>query len=248
MKEAEEQFIKYTNPYQKLSYKIDLKVKHTKRVEELCKDIARSLNLSKEDVDLASYCGLLHDIGRFEQWKRYETYDDLKSLDHGKLGCEILKKNNFINQFTTNNHNTILKAVYYHNKYNVPKTISERNRLFINITRDADKLDILYLCTDGGRVVKTENSIIRKKVMQELMKKHQIRNKDSISKADEIGVRLGFIFDINCKKSYQIIQENDYINKLINEQLKETDNEELKKQLEELRIFVNKYIEEMITC
>ena len=143
MKEAEEEFLKYATPYEKYGEKIELKIKHTMRVKKISKDLAESLNLSKEDVDLAEYCGLLHDIARFEQWKRYGTYDDLKSIDHGNLGYEILKKDHFINRFTKKNHNTILLAVKYHNKYRVPKTLNERNRLFANITRDADKLDIL---------------------------------------------------------------------------------------------------------
>ena len=85
MKEAEEEFLKYATPYEKYGEKIELKIKHTMRVKKISKDLAESLNLSKEDVDLAEYCGLLHDIARFEQWKRYGTYDDLKSIDHGNL-------------------------------------------------------------------------------------------------------------------------------------------------------------------
>ena len=243
----EEQFIKYTNPYQKLGKKIDLKVKHTIRVKDLCKVIAKSCNLSNEDIELATYCGLLHDIGRFEQWKRYGTYDDLKSIDHGDLGYELLNEG-LINHFTSENHDVILKAVKYHNKYHVPNTLSDRNQLFINITRDADKLDILYLCVEGQLAVKTDNSIIGKKVYNDLWKKKLIYTKDVKSKADEIGVRLGFIFDINFKKSFQIIKENDYINRLLDKQLEEIKNEELKKQIEELRIYVNQYVEEMITC
>ena len=46
--------------------------------------------MSKEDIDLAWLTGLLHDIGRFEQVRRYGTFNDAKSIDHGKLGVEIL--------------------------------------------------------------------------------------------------------------------------------------------------------------
>ena len=248
MKEAEEEFLKYATPYEKYGEKIELKIKHTMRVKKISKDLAESLNLSKEDVDLAEYCGLLHDIARFEQWKRYGTYDDLKSIDHGNLGYEILKKDHFINRFTKKNHNTILLAVKYHNKYRVPNTLNERNMLFANITRDADKLDILHLVINGKLAVKTDNTIISNHIIKQLKNKKSIRTKDVKTKADEIGVRLGFIFDINFKKSYQMIKEHDYINRLIDCQKKETKNEELIKQMEELRTFVNEYIEEMITC
>ena len=104
MKEAEELFMKYTSSYKKYGPKIDLKISHTVRVENLCIEIANSLNLTKEEVDLAAYCGLLHDIGRFEQWKRYGTYEDRKSIDHGNLGVDLLKENNLIKKYTPKNN------------------------------------------------------------------------------------------------------------------------------------------------
>jgi len=131
---AEEEFIKYTNPYLKYGPKIDLKVKHTLRVKDICLQIAKSENLNEEDLSLASLCGLLHDIGRFEQWKRYSSYNDMETLDHGDLGAEILKHNNFIKKFTTKNINTILRAVKYHNKYRVPILYQiEINTLLISL-------------------------------------------------------------------------------------------------------------------
>ena len=76
----EEEFIKYTNPYKKYGEKIDLKIHHTFRVQKLCIEIAKSQNLSNEDIELASTCGLLHDIGRFEKWKRYKSFSFEKGL------------------------------------------------------------------------------------------------------------------------------------------------------------------------
>ena len=64
-------------------------------------------------MDLAAYCGLLHDIGRFEQLKRYNTFVDSKSIDHGLLGYEILKEDNYINKYIDNkNKNIVLKSNY----------------------------------------------------------------------------------------------------------------------------------------
>lgn len=248
MKEAENEFYKYTESYKKYGPKIGLKISHTVRVEKLCVDIAKSLNLSQEDIDLAAMCGLLHDIARFEQWKKYKTYSDLQSIDHGNLGVEILKKNNFINKFTKKNHDTILRAVKYHNKYNVPNTLSERNKMFVNITRDADKIDILKLFVTGELVNDTNDSVICDKVYNAILNKEEIKRTDVKSNADDIAVRLGFIFDLNFKRSYEILKETDYINKMIDVQIKDTKNELLVKQLNELREFVNKYIGEMIKC
>ena len=48
-----------------------------------------NLNLEKEDIKLAELIGLLHDIGRFEQLKRFNTFVDKKSINHGEFGGEI---------------------------------------------------------------------------------------------------------------------------------------------------------------
>ena len=50
-------------------------------VAEEARRIAKSLNLSEEEQDLAELIGLLHDIGRFEQWKWYGTYSDKLTMD-----------------------------------------------------------------------------------------------------------------------------------------------------------------------
>lgn len=245
---ALDEFLKYTESYKKYGDKIDLKINHTVRVKDLCIDIAKSIGLDNEDIELASICGLLHDIGRFEQWKDYQTFSDIKTIDHGDLGVEILTKDNFISNFSSNNHNTILKTVKYHNKYRVPNTLNDKNILFTNIVRDADKIDILYLFVNGGLVNKTNNTVMSKSIMKNLFDKKLIKKGAVKTKADEIAVRLAFVFDLNFKRSFEIIKDNNYMNKMIDVQIEETNNKELIKQLEELRKYINNYIGEKIKC
>ena len=54
--------------------RVKLKIDHTYRVAALCARIAQSLALPPEDVDLAWLSGILHDVGRFEQLRRYNTF------------------------------------------------------------------------------------------------------------------------------------------------------------------------------
>lgn len=155
MQEAIDEFLEYTSSFFTLLndsydiYNINLKINHTFRVIDLCEEIAESLNLTKEDITLAKLCGLLHDIGRFEQWNRYKTFVDSKSVDHGDFGAKLLKEKNFIRRFNNDEKidNLIIKVVKNHNKYEVEDDLTEREKLFTNIVRDADKTDILYLYT-----------------------------------------------------------------------------------------------------
>ena len=96
LEKAKSEFIKYTNNYDLNNSHIERKIHHSLRVMEVSKKIAENLNLTKEQIDLATLIGLLHDIARFEQRKRYGTYYDKKSIDHGDFAIELLEENDFI--------------------------------------------------------------------------------------------------------------------------------------------------------
>ena len=83
-------FQRYVSPYDITDEKIRLKVEHTYRVAGICDQIARSLSMSPEDRDLAWLTGLLHDVGRFEQVRVYNTFIDAESVDHASYGADIL--------------------------------------------------------------------------------------------------------------------------------------------------------------
>lgn len=83
-------FGEYVDNYDIAKDMIRLKVEHTYRVAALCEQIAGSLKLPEEELDLAWLIGLLHDIGRFEQQKNYGTFNDAISIDHARYGAKLL--------------------------------------------------------------------------------------------------------------------------------------------------------------
>ena len=128
MNKAILEFINYTNNYCDYGNMIDLKIKHTFRVMRLCEKLAKDLNLNDNEIYTAKLIGLLHDIGRFEQWKKYQTYRDLISIDHADFGIKILKKDNYIRKYIADDKydNIILKSIKYHNKYRLPKNLTKK--------------------------------------------------------------------------------------------------------------------------
>lgn len=83
-------FLAYVAPYDPANPRIALKVTHTLHVADLCDRIAREQGWPAADVDLAWLCGLLHDMGRFEQVRRWNTFRDAVSCSHAKLGASVL--------------------------------------------------------------------------------------------------------------------------------------------------------------
>ena len=89
----------YIGKYDFSNPRIKLKADHIFRVADVSKKIATELNLTKEEIDLAELIGLLHDIGRFEQLRIYDTFKDSESVNHAEMGIKVLKENNFIKEF-----------------------------------------------------------------------------------------------------------------------------------------------------
>ncbi len=96
---AEAAFQAYTSKYDAGNTMIRHKVEHTLRVAENCEKIAVSLGMNGEEVAFAWFLGLLHDIGRFEQVRRYGTFIDSVSVDHAEFGADLLFHENLIDSF-----------------------------------------------------------------------------------------------------------------------------------------------------
>lgn len=89
---AQKAFADYAAHYNAADAKVKLKIDHTYRVAALCARIAQSLALPPEDVDLAWLSGILHDVGRFEQLRRYNTFIDAQSVSHAALSVAALRR------------------------------------------------------------------------------------------------------------------------------------------------------------
>ncbi len=219
---AKKEFDRYVNNYDMSQYKIESKYRHSYRVMEICGQIAKRLELPDEEIELAKLIGLLHDIGRFDQWTQYGTYKDLISYNHGEMGAEILKNNNYLRWYIEDNSydDIILYAVKNHGAFTIEdKEADEKTMLFLKVVRDADKIDIFYESVEifwpnESDVEAINNSYVSKDYYLQIMKCEPVRSKATESALDPVVRILGFVFDFNFKVSKDIVIENDYLNKL----------------------------------
>ncbi|MGJ5624021.1 HD domain-containing protein [Mediterraneibacter gnavus] len=89
---AKRQFNNYLKDYDCHNDKIRLKIVHTYGVVKESTDISARMRLSEEDTTLAKMIALLHDIGRFEQLKRFDSFLP-DTMDHAAYGVKILFNN-----------------------------------------------------------------------------------------------------------------------------------------------------------
>ena len=235
----------YIEKYDFSNPRIKLKATHIYRVADVAKQIATELNLSKEQKDLAELTGLLHDIGRFEQLRIYDTFKDSESINHAELGVKVLKENNFIKEFCNdeNYYDIIYTAILNHNKYKIEDGLDEETLLQSKIIRDADKIDILNLLVfETFETLYKKKEIIDEPITEKnlnaILKGNQIERKDQKTNMDDWASNIGYVYDINFKPSFRILKERDYINKII--------DRTKTLEMEKIRSYVNKYIDEKI--
>ncbi|MBQ0032180.1 MAG: HD domain-containing protein [bacterium] len=147
----------------KLPVMMQLKRMHTAFVVKNAEAIARGEGFSDEEREVALAAALLHDTGRYEQLKRYNTFRDSDSVDHAVFSHDIVKSLGWLDKVEDRGgggqwKDAVLKAVLYHNRRDLPKEIEDPlststsslhlTSLAAHTVRDADKLDIFRVLED----------------------------------------------------------------------------------------------------
>lgn len=142
LRNAKEALENYLDGYERENDKVKLKIIHTYGVVECSRKIAEGLKLSEEDCKLAQIIGLLHDIGRFEQLKSYDSFEP-ETMNHAAYGVKILFEEGTIRRFVKEDKwdGIIKMAIARHSDYSLQGITDERELLHAQIIRDADKLD-----------------------------------------------------------------------------------------------------------
>ena len=201
---------------------MDLKAEHTRRVCENILDIGRSLDLGSPDLYLAEAAALLHDIGRFEQYRKYRTFVDGKSEDHAALGVRIIKENEVLRNFEPASADTVIRVVSCHNRLAVPVDGAPAFLLLLRMLRDADKADIwrvvteYYLDSAGSRNQAVELDLpdtaeISDSVYEALLSGESARMTDLKVLNDFKLLQIGWVFDVNFPRTFEIVREEKYL-------------------------------------
>lgn len=228
-KDVEDAFEEYVSKFDNDDTKIKIKIYHTYQVAEISDLIAASLDLDEDDIELAWIIGMLHDIGRFEQLKRFNTLLDNKSIDHAEFGADLLFEEGLINSFikysdcSKEEFNIIEVAIRNHNKLEISDGLSEREKMFCNIIRDADKLDIFRICSserleDVYDMTKQEieNSDISPEVLVDFYEHHAVNRINKKTAADHVLGLMSLGYELVYRESLVMCQRQGYYSKLMN--------------------------------
>ncbi len=222
-----DQFNAYAGQYNLEDPKNRLKYEHTYRVAGLCDRIAKSIDLTEEQQDMAWTAGMFHDIGRFEQVLRYHTFIDKDSVNHAELSADILFQDGLVKKFLPDGKEEKLdileKAVRWHNRLNLPEDRTEEENLYATILRDADKIDILKVNCETPREEiynlppeAFTDTRITDEVYEDILNHRPVNRANSKTGIDFIMGHIAFIFDLEYPESLRIIGEQGFLDQLLN--------------------------------
>ena len=247
---AVQTFLNYASNYNMEDPKIRLKVGHTLRVAGLCKRIASSLDLNTEEKDLTWLIGLLHDIGRFEQVRIYHTFRDAESVNHAQLSADLLFCSGMIRDYIIPGveDQIIEVAIRCHNVYRLPETLTEREKTFCQILRDADKIDILRVnretpMTQIYNLPKEAflTSEISDPVYEDMLAHRDVNRANSRTGVDFLMGHIAFVFGLVYPESFRIVKQQGYLDQML---AFESRNEKTRRQMQQVREEVYGYIRE----
>ncbi len=212
-------YLKKSNPdYKKY---IELKQIHIEKVTEEISWLGTMLGMNKEQIRFAEIIALLHDIGRFEQYDRYETFADAESENHSEIAVRIIRTKDILNDIVPQLHEVIISSILNHNIPVIPDSVSPLVDFYSRLLRDADKLDIWRITIENDifHKINTETLPDFYEVPDRLLKcfEHQriilLDGVDSLY--DSILFRVSWIFDINFIYTLKSACERKVIDKLL---------------------------------
>lgn len=229
---VEQAFNRYVSAYNAADPKIRLKINHTCRVAALCERIASSVGL--EDTSLAWLCGMLHDIGRFEQVRRYGTFVDAVSVDHAALGADLLFREGLLERFCSGlsdaERHILETTIRNHSAYRIAEGLSKTETIYCHILRDADKLDIFRVNCDTPLedIYNVTTEALRISAVSDAVR-DCFRNRTTVLRSlkqtptDYIVAHLCLVFELVYPVSLTIVREQGYVDRML---AFETENED----------------------
>lgn len=209
-----------------LSFNFRLKKDHTYRVLENTVRICGLESVCEKDSLSAQASAMLHDIGRFPQYAKYRTFRDNLSVNHGRLGAEIISRKGILDGPVPDEKALILNCVRYHSCYLMPRALSGKARFFLGLLRDADKLDIFRVMLESYEAEKGEKALsaglnlpvkpeCTPEVVREFLAGRAVTLKMLKTVNDFRITQISWIYDMNLNASLKLLQESGHIEMLI---------------------------------
>jgi hypothetical protein len=204
---------------------IRLKEEHTRRVGDNMKLLTATLPLDEGECRVAAAIALLHDVGRFEQYRRFKTFKDSESVNHAALGARTLVDAGVLDALAPAARKFILGGIALHNVFRIPTNLDPRLERFVKLVRDADKLDIWRVFVEFFRLPEEERASAvvlglpdhdhcAPEVLQELRARKTVDLALVKTLNDFKLLQISWLYDLNFPASFRLLNERGVIDDL----------------------------------
>ena len=216
-----------------------------------CREDGERMGLESEDLELAQLIALLHDIGRFEQVRRFDSFEP-GVMDHAAYGAELLfGEQKMIRKFVKEDtwDELICQAIVRHSDYELGDSMDPRALLHARLIRDADKLDNCRVKLEDQMEVllgcsKEEAGCqeISPETWRECENRKSIHSANRRTRMDYWVSYVAYFFDINFPATCRIILEKQYVERIIRRI--PYGNKETEQKMKKLGEMVTEWLEE----
>ena len=205
---------------------IKLKDEHSRRTCQEMLELADELGLSASQRRTAEVIAILHDIGRFEQFVKYRTYNDPRSVNHCLLGLEVLRPTKVLEQLEDEERQLVERVIEYHGLMELPAGLDGECLLFSKLLRDADKLDIFYVVTDYYKQYRDDPEGFKlevelpdepgysAEVVEGILSEQRIDYSQLRTWNDMKLCQVGWVYDINFAPTLKRIRQRRFLEKM----------------------------------
>jgi hypothetical protein len=199
-----------------------LKVEHTGRVRAIAEDIAGASAVSDRVRLAASIAAMLHDVGRFPQYKQYRTFRDAESANHALLSVRHALREDMLGPVPKDIRRMVLGAVFLHNVRTLPSNLPPDTLAVARILRDSDKLDIFRVMINHFAQenpehpevvlnVQTHPTAYSQAVLEGLLRGETGDYRNIVWVNDFKLMVVGWLYDLNFRRSCQILHDLGYL-------------------------------------
>ena len=215
---------KYLKPFLSVQYKEDIYVLrniiHAEKVVENILMLADSLEVSQRERNTAEVIAQFHDIGRF--WILHQDQTEKEKYDHAQASVQYLMTNKTFNSLDDSVKNNIAEIIRNHH---LPEISGKENSItdfYLRLLRDADKLDLWRVTIDSlinnkkRSLLATElglndKAMVTESICRKILEGGVVNKNEIGTFNDYLLYQMSWVFDINFRKSYQILIQKQYM-------------------------------------
>ena len=214
----------YLKPFLSNQYKDDnyvlRNIIHAEKVVENILILADSLELSESEKNTAEVVALFHDIGRF--WILLQEQSERQKYDHAQASVQYLITNHTFNSLDESVKENLIEVIQNHHLPETQKKDNSAVYFFMRLLRDADKLDLWRVTTDNllnskkrsllaRELELNDKLVVTESFCQNILEGGIARKNEIITFSDYLLYQMSWVFDLNFKKSFQLLNQRQYM-------------------------------------